>query len=132
MIEERQYTSTELVRLLPGLTNRQLQWWHERKMIKPDIRSHKRQYSLNQALAVGLVMELKRKNQTLQKIRKSLRMVEKLMAEQDVDLVMLDAKQQPVIALTPESLLEKALDRPQPLILISLAEVRYKLTGRTA
>ena len=55
---------------LTGITARQLQWWDEREVVKPDRAGRRRLYSLDQLTEVGVICELRRKGFSLQAVRK--------------------------------------------------------------
>src|SRR5579864_5577846 len=70
------FTSHEVM-TLTGLTPRQLQWWDERGVVKPQREGHRRLYSLNQLTEVAVICELRRKGFSLQGVRKVLRFLER-------------------------------------------------------
>jgi len=69
------FTSQEVM-ALTGLTPRQLQWWDERGVVKPEREGHRRLYSLKQLTEVAVICELRRKGFSLQGVRKVLRFVD--------------------------------------------------------
>lgn len=69
------FTSHEVM-VLTGLTPRQLQWWDERDVVKPERVGHRRLYSLNQLTEVAVICELRRKGFSLQGVRKVLRFLD--------------------------------------------------------
>ena len=70
------FTSQEVM-ALTGLTTRQLQWWDERGVVKPEREGHRRLYSLNQLTEVAVICELRRKGFSLQGVRKVLRFLDR-------------------------------------------------------
>jgi DNA-binding transcriptional MerR regulator len=66
------FTSNEVV-ILTGITPRQLQWWDERGVVKPEREGHRRVYSMNQLTEVAVICQLRRKRFSLQAVRKVLR-----------------------------------------------------------
>jgi len=62
-------TTNEICRLL-GLTRREIQWWEETGAVQCDWADHFRWFTEDQALAVAIVSELRRKGVTLARIRK--------------------------------------------------------------
>ena len=66
------FTSNEVV-VLTGITPRQLQWWDERGVVKPDREGHRRVYSMNQLTEVAVICQLRRKGFSLQAVRKVMR-----------------------------------------------------------
>src|SRR6202789_1317828 len=58
---------------LTGITARQLQWWDERGVVKPERQGHRRMYSMHHLTEVAVICELRRKGFSLQSVRKVLR-----------------------------------------------------------
>lgn len=70
------FTSQEVI-ALSGITPRQLQWWDERGVVKPDREGHRRQYSIHQLTEVAVICELRRKGFSLQNVRKVMRFLDR-------------------------------------------------------
>ena len=70
------FTSQDAIRLT-GITPRQLQWWDERGVVKPDRESHRRLYSLDQLMEMAVICELRRKGFSLQGVRKVMRFLDR-------------------------------------------------------
>jgi len=70
------FTSREVV-ALTGITPRQLQWWDERGVVKPERQGHRRLYSLNQLTEVAVICQLRHKGFSLQSVRKVMRFLER-------------------------------------------------------
>jgi DNA-binding transcriptional MerR regulator len=70
------FTSQDVVRLT-GITPRQLQWWDERGVVRPDREGHRRLYSLNQLTEMAVICELRRKGFSLQGVRQVLRFLDR-------------------------------------------------------
>jgi len=70
------FTSSEVI-ALTGITPRQLQWWDERGVVKPQREGHRRLYSMNQVTEVAVICELRRKGFSLQGVRKVLRFLDR-------------------------------------------------------
>jgi DNA-binding transcriptional MerR regulator len=66
--ESRIYRSHEVVRRAK-ITNRQLQWWDEQRLVSPEQRGHARLYKVNEVLRVMIVAELRRKGYSLQTLQ---------------------------------------------------------------
>src|SRR3974377_1187190 len=66
------FTSNEIV-ALTGITLRQLQWWDERSVVKPEREGHRRVYSINQLTEVAVICQLRHKGFSLQGVRKVMR-----------------------------------------------------------
>ena len=70
------FTSREVVDLT-GITPRQLQWWDERGVVKPERQGHRRLYSMNQLTEVAVICQLRHKGFSLQSVRKVMRFLER-------------------------------------------------------
>jgi DNA-binding transcriptional MerR regulator len=70
------FTSREVI-ALTGITARQLQWWDERGVVKPEREGHRRLYSLDRLTEVGVICELRRKGFSLQGVRKVMRFLDR-------------------------------------------------------
>jgi DNA-binding transcriptional MerR regulator len=66
------FTSSEVV-ALTGITPRQLQWWDERGVVKPDREGHRRLYSMDRLMEIAVICELRHKGFSLQGVRRVLR-----------------------------------------------------------
>ena len=66
------FTSNEVV-ALTGITPRQLQWWDERGVVRPEREGHRRVYSMNQLTEVAVICQLRHKGFSLQGVRKVMR-----------------------------------------------------------
>src|SRR5580693_8108506 len=66
------FTSQEVIDLT-GITPRQLQWWDERGVVKPEREGHRRLYSMNHVTEVAVICELRRKGFSLHDVRKVMR-----------------------------------------------------------
>ena len=62
---------------LIGITARQLQWWDERGIVKPEREGHRRLYSMNDLTEVAVICELRRKGFSLQGVRKVMRFLDR-------------------------------------------------------
>ncbi len=70
------FTSQQVI-ALTGITPRQLQWWDERGVVKPEREGHRRMYSMNRLTEVAVICELRRKGFSLQGVRKVMRFLER-------------------------------------------------------
>jgi DNA-binding transcriptional MerR regulator len=70
------FTSQQVI-ALTGITARQLQWWDERGVVKPDREGHRRLYSMDRLTEVAVICELRRKGFSLQGVRKVMRFLER-------------------------------------------------------
>ena len=62
---------------LTGITARQLQWWDERGVVKPQREGHRRLYSMENLTEVAVICELRRKGISLQGVRKVMRFLQR-------------------------------------------------------
>jgi len=62
---------------LTGITARQLQWWDERGVVKPEREGHRRLYSMNQLTEIAVICQLRRKGFSLQGVRKVVRFLDR-------------------------------------------------------
>ncbi len=69
---DNRYTSNEVVKLT-GITLRQLQWWDERGLVVPAREGHRRLYSMEDVAEIAVIVELRRKGFSLQRMRKVIR-----------------------------------------------------------
>ena len=70
------FTSQQVI-ALTGITPRQLQWWDERGVVKPEREGHRRLYSMNHLTEVAVICELRRKGFSLQGVRKVMRFLDR-------------------------------------------------------
>lgn len=73
---ERTFTTKEVSKIT-GASLRQLQWWDERKVIKPRLEGHDRRYTPAQLIQSAVIVALRRKGLSLQKIRRALRLLQR-------------------------------------------------------
>jgi len=70
------FPSQEVI-ALTGVTARQLQWWDERGVVKPEHQGHRRLYSMQNVLEMAVICELRRKGFSLQGVRKVMRFLQR-------------------------------------------------------
>jgi len=70
------FSSQEVI-ALTGVTARQLQWWDERGVVKPERQGHHRLYSIQNVMAMAVICELRRKGFSLQGVRKVMRFLDR-------------------------------------------------------
>jgi DNA-binding transcriptional MerR regulator len=70
------FPSNEVIKLT-GITARQLQWWDERGVVKPQRQGHRRLYSLENLTEIAVICELRRKGFSLQGVRKVMRFLQR-------------------------------------------------------
>lgn len=73
---QHRFTSREVI-TLTGITARQLQWWDERGVVKPEREGHRRLYSMNQLTEIAVICQLRRKGFSLQGVRKVVRFLDR-------------------------------------------------------
>jgi len=69
---KNRFTSQQVI-ALTGITPRQLQWWDERGVVKPEREGHRRLYTMNHLTEVAVICDLRRKGVSLQGVRKVMR-----------------------------------------------------------
>jgi DNA-binding transcriptional MerR regulator len=70
------FSSQEVI-VLTGITARQLQWWDERGVVKPERVGHRRMYSMQNVMEMAVICELRRKGFSLQGVRKVIRFLQR-------------------------------------------------------
>lgn len=70
------FSSREVI-VLTGITARQLQWWDERSVVKPERAGHRRLYSMQHLTEIAVICELRRKGFSLQAVRKVMRFLQR-------------------------------------------------------
>ena len=70
------FSSQEVI-ALTGVTARQLQWWDERGVVKPERVGHRRLYSMQSLTEMAVICELRRKGFSLQGVRKVMRFLQR-------------------------------------------------------
>jgi DNA-binding transcriptional MerR regulator len=73
---QERFTSREVIELT-GISARQLQWWDERGVVRPDREGHRRLYSMKHLTEVAVICELRRKGFSLQGVRKVVRFLDR-------------------------------------------------------
>src|SRR3954467_9194533 len=80
------YTSNEVIGLT-GITARQLQWWDERGVVRPERQGRNRFYSMADLAEVTVICELRDKGFSLQRIRKIMRFLQREFGKRLVETV---------------------------------------------
>ncbi len=65
--------TTQQVVALTGITPRQLQWWDERGVVRPERQGRRRLYSLDNLMELAVIAQLRHKGFSLQGVRKAIR-----------------------------------------------------------
>jgi DNA-binding transcriptional MerR regulator len=77
---------------LTGITARQLQWWDERGIVRPEREGHRRLYSMGHLTAVAVICELRRKGFSLQGVRKVMRFLDREIGKGLAEVVSSDSE----------------------------------------
>jgi len=122
------FTSRQ-VTTLTGITPRQLQWWDERGVVKPDREGHRRLYSMNQLTQVAVISELRRKGFSLQGVRKVMRFLAhefgKGLAEimeRDSDLHLLTDGKHLYLETSARQIVDILKNSDQPILAVCLSD----------
>lgn len=76
MQDKESFSSQEVI-ALTGITPRQLQWWDERGVVKPERVGHRRLYSMQNLSEMAVIFQLRRKGFSLQGVRKVMRFLQR-------------------------------------------------------
>jgi DNA-binding transcriptional MerR regulator len=132
---EQGYNSSDVSRIC-GVSLRQLQWWDERNVVSPRQDGHKRIYMTEEVVEISLIAELRRKNFSLQKIRRVLRFLQKdtgkrlseaLSSTSDVHLLT-DGKSI-YLEEAPNRIIDLLKNARQPLFLVCVTDQAKRLSA---
>jgi DNA-binding transcriptional MerR regulator len=87
---QERFPSQEVI-ALTGITARQLQWWDERGVVKPEREGHRRLYSMQNLTEVAVICELRRKGVSLQGVRKVMRFLNREFGKGLAEIVSCDS-----------------------------------------
>jgi DNA-binding transcriptional MerR regulator len=73
---QQSFSSHEVIELT-GITARQLQWWDERGVVKPQREGHRRLYSMQNLTEIAVICQLRKKGFSLQGVRKVMRFLQR-------------------------------------------------------
>jgi DNA-binding transcriptional MerR regulator len=76
MRDKDSFSSQEVI-ALTGITARQLQWWDECGVVKPERAGHRRLYSMQNLSEMAVIFQLRRKGFSLQGVRKVMRFLQR-------------------------------------------------------
>ncbi|MBI2677728.1 MAG: MerR family transcriptional regulator [Candidatus Koribacter versatilis] len=82
----QRFTSNEVVELT-GITPRHLQWWDERGIVRPEREGHRRLYSMDDVAEVAVIVELRDKGFSLQRVRKVMRFLQRELGKRLIETV---------------------------------------------
>ncbi|MBI5084444.1 MAG: MerR family transcriptional regulator [Acidobacteria bacterium] len=88
---ERTFSSADVARLA-DVSLRQLQWWDEQRVVSPRHQGHKRLYFTPEVVEVSVIAELRRKGFSLQKIRRTLRFLQREMGKRLADIMNVESE----------------------------------------
>ncbi len=132
---ERRFASSEVSRL-SGVSLRQLQWWDERKVVTPRHEGHRRLYSPEDVLEIGVIAELRRKGFSLQKIRRVLRFLQrehgKRLSElslSDSDLHLLTDGKSIYLEQDSNRIVDLMKNSRQPMFLVCVSDQARRITA---
>ncbi len=140
---ERGFTSNDVV-ALTGITPRQLQWWDERGIVEPRHEGHRRLYSFDDLAEIAVIVELRRKGFSLQRVRKVMRFLQKELGKRLVETVaagsdyhLLTDGRRIYLESSPEQVIDILKNSRQPIFAVCLsdavrqirAEVRKSVAG---
>lgn len=136
------FTSNQII-ALTGVTARQLQWWDERGVVKPEHIGHRRFYSMQNVMEMAVISELRRKGFSLQGVRKVMRFLQrefgKGLAEivaRNSDVHLLTDGTHLYLETSAKQIVDILKNSSQPILGICLSDalrqVRAELTARKA
>lgn len=104
-----------------GVTLRQLQWWDEKKIVRPVQDRHARLYGPSEVRQVKMIADLRRKGLSLQQVRKLLKFMAGALPG-DVLLYRTKSPRFPKLYRDAAEAMEAALDERGPVILAMVRE----------
>jgi DNA-binding transcriptional MerR regulator len=133
------FTSREVI-ALTGITARQLQWWDERGVVKPEREGHRRLYSMNQLTEIAVICQLRRKGFSLQGVRKVVRFLDRefgkgfsQIVDRNSDLHLLTDGKHLYLETSAKQIVDILKNSKQPILGICLSDaVRQIRAGVTA
>ncbi|HKF01861.1 MAG TPA: MerR family transcriptional regulator [Candidatus Sulfotelmatobacter sp.] len=133
------FTSQQVIQST-GITARQLQWWDERGVVKPDREGHRRLYSMNQLSEIAVICQLRRKGFSLQGVRKVMRFLDREFGKglgeivnQESELHLLTDGKRLYLETSAKQIVDILKNSNQPIIGVCLSDaVRQVRAGITA
>jgi DNA-binding transcriptional MerR regulator len=124
----QRFTSNEVVGLT-GITPRQLQWWDERGIVRPEREGHRRLYSMDDLAEVAVIVELRDKGFSLQRVRKVMRFLQRELGKRLVETVsgasdyhLLTDGKTIYLEHSPEEIVDLLKNARQPMLAIGLSD----------
>ena len=122
------FTSREVIGLT-GITARQLQWWDERGVVKPEREGHRRLYSMNQLTEIAVICQLRRKGFTLQGVRKVVRFLDREfgkglaeIVDRDSDIHLLTDGKRLYLETSAQQIVDILKNSNQPILGVCLSD----------
>lgn len=134
----RSYSSADVSRLA-GVSLRQLQWWDEQKVVSPRHEGHKRVYQIEEVVEISVIAELRRKGFSLQKIRRTLRFLQREMGKRLADILNTESEfhlltdgKSLFLEDSHERIIDILKNARQPMFLVSVSDQvrRFSVTPR--
>jgi len=122
------FTSQQVIQST-GITARQLQWWDERGVVKPEREGHRRLYSMNQLSEVAVICQLRRKGFSLQGVRKVMRFLDREfgtglgeIVHQDSEIHLLTDGKRLYLETSAKQIVDLLKNSRQPIIGVCLSD----------
>jgi len=133
------FTSREVV-TLTGITARQLQWWDERGVVRPEREGHRRLYSMEQLTEIAVICQLRRKGFSLQGVRKVVRFLAREfgkglagIVDRDSEVHLLTDGKHIYLETSAKQIVDILKNSNQPILAVCLTDaVRQVRAGVTA
>src|ERR1043166_7944342 len=133
--EAQGFNSSEVARIC-GVSLRQLQWWDERNVVSPRQDGHKRIYMTEEVVEISVIAELRRKDFSLQKIRRVLRFLQKDMGKRlseaitaSADMHLLTDGKSIYLEEAPNRIIDLLKNARQPMFLECVTDQVRRLTA---
>ena len=133
------FTSREVI-TLTGITARQLQWWDERGVVRPEREGHRRLYSMEQLTEIAVICQLRRKGFSLQGVRKVVRFLAREfgkglagIVDRDSEVHLLTDGKHIYLETSAKQIVDILKNSNQPILAVCLTDaVRHVRAGVTA
>ena len=133
------FTSQQVIHST-GITARQLQWWDERGVVKPQREGHRRLYSMHQLSEIAVICQLRRKGFSLQSVRRVMRFLDREFGKglgeivhQDSEVHLLTDGKRLYLETSAKQIVDILKNSNQPIIGVCLSDaVRQVQAGVTA
>ena len=123
------FTSQDVV-AVTGITPRQLQWWDERGVVKPEREGHRRMYSLDQVTEVAVICQLRQKGFSLHGVRKVMRVLKQEfgkglaeIVERNSDLHLLTDGEHIYLETSERQIVDILKNSAQPILGVCLSDL---------